>query len=91
MGVLDGEALRWMLPLSRLTVEGTRRIVVVDIVDIDARLRKQGRNVTLGYGVHLAVDAGSEMPLVAIVKPANVNEKKLSTSLLHKSLGVSVK
>ncbi len=39
--------------------------------DIDARLRKQGRNVILGYGVHLAMDTGSEMPLTVIVEPAN--------------------
>jgi ribosomal protein L13E len=49
-------------------------------------LRKQGRNVVLGYGVHLAVDAGSEMPLAVIVESANVNEKKISTRLLHKAL-----
>lgn len=51
--------------------------------DIDARLRKQGRNVILGYGVHLAVETGSEMPLAAVVEPANVNEKKVAPSLLH--------
>jgi hypothetical protein len=53
--------------------------------DSDARLRKQGRNVTLGYGVHLAVDTRSEMPLTAIVEPANVNEKKIAPNLLRKA------
>ena len=43
----------------------------------------QGRNVTLGYGVHLATDANSEMPLTTIVEPANVNEKKIATRLLR--------
>ena len=54
--------------------------------DVEARLRKQGRNVTLGYGVHLAVDAKSEMPLAAIVEPANVNEKKPAPTLLKKTV-----
>jgi transposase len=54
--------------------------------DIDARLRKQGRNVTLGYGVHLATDASSEMPITAIVEPANVNEKKIAAPLLRKTV-----
>jgi hypothetical protein len=53
--------------------------------DSDARLRKQGRTVTLSYGVHLAVDTRSEMPLTAIVEPANVNEKKIAPDLLHKA------
>jgi len=54
--------------------------------DFEARLRKQGRNVVLGYGVHLAVDAGSEMPLAVTVEPANVNEKKVAPRLLYKAL-----
>jgi len=52
--------------------------------DIEAGLRKQGGNVTLGYGVHLAADTKSEMPLAAIVEPANVNEKKAAPTLLKK-------
>jgi len=54
--------------------------------DIEAGLRKQGRNVTLGYGVHLAVDTKSEMPLAAIVEPANTNEKKAAPTLLKKTI-----
>ena len=54
--------------------------------DIEAGLRKQGGNVMLGYGVHLAVDAKSEMPLAAIVEPANVNEKKAAPTLLKKTI-----
>ena len=54
--------------------------------DSEARLRKQARNVILGYGVHMAVDASSEMPLAVTVEPANVNEKKVAPSLLHKAL-----
>jgi hypothetical protein len=52
--------------------------------DIEAGLRKQGGNVTLGYGIHLAVDTKSEMPLATIVEPANVNEKKAAPTLLKK-------
>jgi transposase len=55
--------------------------------DIEAGLRKQGGNVTLGYGIHLAVDTKSEMPLAAIVEPANVNEKKAAPTLLKKVIG----
>ncbi len=54
--------------------------------DIEARLRKQGGNVTLGYGVHLAVDTVSEMPLAVIVEPANTNEKKVTPTLLEKTI-----
>ena len=54
------------------------------LFDSEARLRRQGRNVVLGYGVHLAVDAGSEMPLAAVVESANANEKKIATPLLRK-------
>ena len=54
--------------------------------DIEARLRKQGGNVTLGYGVHLAVDTGSEMPLGVVVEPANMNEKKAAPTLLKKTI-----
>ncbi len=54
--------------------------------DIEARLRKQGGNVTLGYGVHLAVDTKSEMPLAVIVEPANTNEKKAAPTLLKKTI-----
>ena len=54
--------------------------------DIEAGLRKQGGNVMLGYGVHLAVDTKSEMPLAAIVEPANANEKKAAPTLLKKAI-----
>jgi hypothetical protein len=54
--------------------------------DIEAGLRKQGGNVTLGYGVHLAADTNSEMPLAVVVEPANVNEKKAAPTLLKKTI-----
>jgi len=66
---------------SRRDPNDTRR----GLSDIEARLRKQGGNVTLGYGVHLAVDTKSEMPLAVIVEPANTNEKKAAPTLLKKN------
>ena len=86
MGVLDGETVAldatFIEAYSRRDPDDSSR----GLSDYEARLRKQGRNVVLGYGVHLAADAGSEMPLVAIVEPANVNEKKVATKLLRKTL-----
>ena len=54
--------------------------------DVEAGLRKQGGNVMLGYGVHLAVDTKSEMPLAVVVEPANVNEKKAAPTLLKRTV-----
>ena len=85
MGVLTGEAVAldavFIKAYSRRDPEDNRR----GLFDSEARLRKQGRNVVLGYGVHLAVDAGSEMPFTVMVGSANVNEKRISTPLLHKA------
>jgi len=85
-GVLDGETVAldaaFIEAYGLRDPEDNRR----GLSDSEARLRKQGRNVTLGYSVHMAVDAGSEMPVAVIVEPANVNEKKISTRLLHKAL-----
>jgi IS5 family transposase len=86
MDVLDGETMAldatFIEAYSRRDPQDSRR----GLSDSDARLRKQGRNVTLGYGVHLAVDSRSEMPLAVVVEPANVNEKKLAAKLLHKAV-----
>jgi len=85
-GVLNSETLvldaTFIKAYSRRDPHNTQR----GLSDSDARLRKQGRNVVLGYGVHMAVDASSEMPLAVTVKPANVNEKKIASHLLHKTL-----
>ena len=85
-GVLDSETIAldatFITAYSRRDPHDTHR----GFSDSDARLRKQGRNVVLGYGVHLAVDAGSEMPLAVTVEPANMNEKKVAPHLLHKTL-----
>ena len=86
MGVLGCDALAldatFIEAYSQRDLEDNSR----GLFDSEARLRKQGRNVVLGYGVHLAVDTRSEMPLAVIVEPANVNEKKISTGLLFKAL-----
>jgi IS5 family transposase len=83
-GVLDCEALAldatFIEAYSRRDPEDNSR----GLFDSEARLRRQGKNVVLGYGVHLAVDAGSEMPLAVVVVPANVNEKKISIPLLRR-------
>jgi len=44
--------------------------------DPDARVGRAGKGYQLGYKVHLAVDACSELPLAVIAAPANENEKK---------------
>jgi transposase len=86
MKVLGGESLvldaTFIKAYSRRDPHNTQR----GLSDSDARLRKQGRNTVLGYGVHLAVDASSEMPLTVTVEPANMNEKKVAPALLHKAL-----
>ena len=85
-GLLNGETLAldaaFIKAYSRRDPQNNSR----GLSDIEARLRKQGANVTLGYGIHLAVDTGSEMPSAVVVEPANVNEKKVAPSLLHKTV-----
>jgi len=86
MGILDSEILAldatFIKAYSRRDPHNTQ----CGLSDSEARLRKQGRNVILGYGIHLAVDTISEMPLAVTIKPANVNEKKVAPRLLHKAL-----
>jgi len=53
----------------------------VGFSDPEARLRKEGRNVTLGYGVHLAVDAVRGLVTGFVVVPANRNEKRVLPQL----------
>ncbi len=85
-GILDSEILAldatFIKAYSRRDPHNTQ----CGLSDSEARLRKQGRNVVLGYGIHLAVDADSEMPVAVTVEPANVNEKKIASHLLHKTL-----
>jgi IS5 family transposase len=53
--------------------------------DRDARVGRAGKGYQLGYKVHLAVDACSELPLAVIAAPANENEKKHAPKLLDKA------
>jgi transposase len=86
MNVLDARTVAldatFIEAYSRRDPKNSRR----GLSDIEAGLRKQGGNVTLGYGVHLAVDTKSEMPLAAVVEPANMNEKKAAPTLLKKTI-----
>jgi len=86
IGVLDARTVAldavFIKAYSRRDPNDSRR----GLSDIEARLRKQGGTVTLGYGVHLAVDTKSEMPLGVVVEPANMNEKKATPTLLKKTI-----
>jgi transposase len=86
MNVLDARTVAldaaFIKAYSRRDPNNSRR----GLSDIEARLRKQGGNVMLGYGVHLAVDTKSEMPLAVVVEPANMNEKKAAPILLEKTI-----
>jgi transposase len=53
--------------------------------DPQARVGRNGKTYELGYKLHLAIDAESELPLAAIVAPANDNEKKHSPRLFEKT------
>ena len=44
--------------------------------DPEARVGRNGKTYELGYKLHMAIDAKSELPLAVIAAPANDNEKK---------------
>jgi IS5 family transposase len=54
--------------------------------DPEARVGRNGKTYELGYKVHVATDAKSELPLAVIAAPANENEKKHASRLLDKAL-----
>jgi len=54
--------------------------------DPEARVGRNGKTYELGYKLHIAVDAKSELPLAVIAAPANDNEKKHAPELLEKAL-----
>ena len=54
--------------------------------DSEARVGRNGRTFELGYKLHVATDAKSELPLAVIAAPANRNEKKHASALFHKAL-----
>lgn len=55
--------------------------------DPESRVGRATKARDLGYRLHLAVDARSEMPIAMVVAPANENEKKHSLRLLEKASG----
>jgi IS5 family transposase len=57
--------------------------------DPDARVGRSGKTYELGYKLHIAVDAKSELPLAVIAAPANDNEKKHAPALFGKALKVT--
>jgi len=57
--------------------------------DHDARVGRAEKTYMLGYKLHLAVDACSELPLAVIAAPANENEKKHAPKLLEKAFKTS--
>ena len=54
--------------------------------DREARVGRAGKTYQLGYKLHLAVDAHSELPLAVAAAPANENEKKHAPKLLEKAV-----
>ncbi len=54
----------------------------VGFSDSEARLRVEGRNVTLGYGIRLAVDVVKGLIVGFVVAPANRNEKRVLPTLI---------
>ena len=53
--------------------------------DPEARVGWNGKTYELGYKVHIAIEAKSELPLAVIVAPANENEKKHAPRLFRKA------
>ena len=57
--------------------------------DSEARVGRAVKTHQLGYKLHLAVDAASELPLAAMAAPATENEKKHALKLLEKAVKIS--
>jgi len=54
--------------------------------DPDARVGRAEKGYRLGYKLHLAVDANSDLPLAVIAASANENEKKHAPKLIEKAI-----
>jgi len=59
--------------------------------DCEARVGRARRGFILGYKVHAACCASSELPLAFTVAPCNMNEKLFAKPLLEKLKGLGVK
>ena len=81
-GIIKGETLA----LDATFIKAWSRRDPVDdshgYSDSESRVGRDGKTYDLGYKVHLAVDADSDMPLAAVVASANENEKKHTEELL---------
>lgn len=53
--------------------------------DPQARVGRNGKTYELGYKLHVAIDANSELPVAVIAAPANDNEKKHAHCLFEKA------
>jgi len=53
--------------------------------DPEARVGRNGKTYDLGYKLHIATDAESELPLAIVAAPANENEKKHAPALFRKA------
>jgi transposase len=53
--------------------------------DPEARVGRNGKTYDLGYKLHVAADAKSELPLAVIAAPANDNEKKHAPVLFRQA------
>jgi transposase len=53
--------------------------------DPEARVGRNGKTYELGYKLHIATDAKSELPLAVIAASANENEKKHAPALFRKA------
>ena len=54
--------------------------------DPEAKVGRNGKTYELGYKLHIAADAKSELPLGVIAAPANENEKKHASRLFDKTV-----
>jgi transposase len=54
--------------------------------DPEARVGRNGKTYELGYKLHIASDAKSELPIAVITASANENEKKHASALFEKAL-----
>jgi transposase len=57
--------------------------------DPEARVGRNGKTYELGYKLHIATDAKSELPIAVIAASANENEKKHAPTLFRKALKVT--
>jgi transposase len=57
--------------------------------DPEARVGRDGKNYELGYKLHIATDAKSELPLAVVAASANENEKKHARVLFGKAWKVT--